>query len=119
MKPLAQNSTQLERLSVAVGAGDAKTYEAILNEFKLQRFCIQLCHWVCALRCRRFCVRVCPPPVDDTIPLFTHVGTYRVDPIWGDFQPDGTTTTGRYAFTRTIPLNGIMPDGTASEAYEY
>ena len=69
------------------------------------------------MRCRLFCIIVCPPP--DTIPLFTHVGAYHVDPIYGDFQPNGTTTAGGYAFTRTIPLDGILPDGTALDAVEY
>lgn len=114
---LASRPAEFERLSSSVGTGDAKTFAAIIEELRLQRFCIQLCHWICALHCRRFCVLVCPPP--DTIPLFTHVGQYRVDPMWGDFQTDGTTTGGKYAFTRTIPLIGIMPDGTAAQAYEY
>lgn len=114
---LAEQRGDLESLGAAIGAGDAKAYGAIVERLKLQRYCIQLCHWICTLRCRRFCVLVCPPV--DTIPLFTHVGAYRVDPMWGDFQADGTTTAGRYAFTRTIPLRGIMPDGTAGEAYEY
>lgn len=117
MQLLTQNPAQLERLSVAVGAGDAQTYAAIITEFKLQRFCIQLCHWVCTLRCRRFCIIVCPPV--DTIPLFTHVGAYHVDPIYGDFQADGTTTAGGYAFTRTIPLIGILPGWESSNTYEY
>ncbi len=117
VQQLVQQDAAAAQLAAAVGAGDAKTYASIIDRLKLQRYCIQLCHWICGLRCRRFCILVCPPP--DTIPLFTHVGAYRVDPMWGDFQPDGTTTAGRYAFTRTIPLRGIMPDGTAGEAYEY
>ena len=117
MQQLRQQPAELERLSVAVGAGDAKTYAAIVTELKLQRFCIQLCHWLCFLRCRRFCILVCPDP--DTIPLFTHVGAYHVDPIYGDFQADGTTTAGGYAFTRTIPLIGILPGWEAMNEYEY
>jgi hypothetical protein len=53
------------------------------------------------------------------VPLFTHVGQYHVDPIYGEFQPDGTTTTGNFAFTSTIPLIGILPDATAADAVEY
>jgi hypothetical protein len=67
---LAGRPGDLERLSAAVGAGDPKAFAAIVSELKLQRFCIQLCHWICFLRCRRFCILVCPKP--DTIPLFTH-----------------------------------------------
>jgi hypothetical protein len=47
------------------------------------------------------------------------VGAYHVDPIYGDFQGDGTTTAGGYAFTRTIPLIGILPGWEAINKYEY
>jgi hypothetical protein len=114
---LAKTPAELERLSAAVGAGDAKTFVALVRELKLERFCIQLCHWLCFVRCRRFCILVCPEP--DTIPLFTHVGVYHVDPIYGDFQADGTTTAGGFAFTRTIPLIGILPGWEALNTYEY
>ncbi len=60
---------------------------------------------------------MCPPP--DTIPLFTHVGQYRVNPMFGDYTPGGTTTIGDFAFTGTIPLIGILPDATATDAVEY
>src|SRR5206468_8920719 len=54
MQQLGQQPSELERLSVAVGAADAETYSASVKKLKLQRFCIQLCHWICFLRCRRF-----------------------------------------------------------------
>jgi hypothetical protein len=117
MRQFVEHPVELEKLSEAVGTGDTKTYAVIVERLNLQRYCAQLCHWICGLHCRRFCIRMCPPP--DTIPLFTQVGEYRVDPMSGDFQPDGTTTSGHFAFTRTIPLNGILPDGQANEAYEY
>jgi hypothetical protein len=70
-----------------------------------------------------FCVDLCiaqPPVVGvDPIPLFTHVGQYRVDPIYNDFTPDGLTTAGNLAFTDTIPLIGLLPNGTATDALEY
>lgn len=114
---LRAKPAELARLGAALEKGDAKAFAGIVRQLELGRFCIQLCHWLCFLRCRRFCFIVCPPP--DTIPLFTHVGAYHVDPVYGDFQVDGTTTVGGYAFTRTIPLDGILPDGTAAEAVEY
>jgi hypothetical protein len=113
----AQAPNSLERLVAAVLREDSERFGALIKELQLERFCIQFCHWVCFLRCQLFCFCVCPPP--DTIPLFTHVGQYHVDPIYGDFTADGTTTAGGYAFTGIIPLIGIMPDGTASEAVEY
>ena len=118
MQQLGQQPAELERLSAAVGAADAETYSASVKKLKLQRFCIQLCHWICFLRCRRFCIPVCPRP--DTTPLFTHVGIYAIPTTSsaGDFAADGTTTS-RLAFTKTIPLEGIMPDGQATHPYEY
>jgi hypothetical protein len=114
---LAKRPEQLQRLSAAVGAGDAKAFAATVSELELERFCYQVCHWICSLRCRRFCMIVCPPP--DTIPLFTRVGIYSIFPIDVEFQADGTTTAGALAFTRTIPFEGVMPAGDASNAYEY
>lgn len=107
----------LQRLVAAVGAEDANAFGALVKEFKLERFCVQLCHWICFEICRRFCFCVCPPA--ETIPLFTHVGSYRVDPIWADFNPDGTTAAGTLAFTSTIPLIGILPDGATATAMAY
>ncbi|WIM06093.1 MAG: hypothetical protein OHM77_02025 [Candidatus Nitricoxidivorans perseverans] len=69
------------------------------------------------------CVDLClkEPPRQNlpTIPLFTNVGQYRVDPVYGDFTAAGLTTAGDYAFTDTIPLIGILPDGQAPADMEY
>jgi hypothetical protein len=70
-----------------------------------------------------FCVDLCidepPPDGSNPIPLFTHVGQYRVDPIYNDFTADGLTTAGNLAFTDTIPLIGLLPNGSAPDALEY
>jgi hypothetical protein len=71
-----------------------------------------------------FCVELCldreqPPPPVAPIPLFTNVGAYEVDPVAGDFTADGTTTAGNMAFTGTIPLIGILPNGDAPDAEQY
>ncbi|PZS28942.1 MAG: hypothetical protein DLM58_16320 [Pseudonocardiales bacterium] len=69
------------------------------------------------------CVELCltgdVPSTPPTIPMFTKVGVYRIDPIYGEFTPNGTTTSGDMAFTSTIPLVGIMPDPLSSDAIEY
>lgn len=114
---LAKDRPVLEQLSAAAARPDADRFAAIVRRLELHPYCHQLCHWLCYRRCRRFCRLVCPPR--DTLPLFTHVGQYHVDPVYGDFAADGTTTAGGYAFTGTIPLVGILPDGTAAEAVEY
>ncbi len=74
-----------------------------------------------------FCVKLClkagqQPQTPPTQPLFTNVGQYHVDPIYGDFTADGLTSPGgaaSYAFTGTIPLIGILPEGTSTLAADY
>lgn len=111
---LAGKAGVLGRLTDAIVAQNADAYGAIVKEFKLEVFCLQLCHWICFAICRRFCICVCPPaPLD---PLFTHVGNYK---ITTDFTADGTTAVGNLAFSTTIPLRGILPEPWAPDADEY
>jgi hypothetical protein len=116
---LAANATAFPRLVAAVQAQDVAGYTALINEFKGQRFCLQLCHWLCYEICRFFCFCVCPEP--QTIPIFTYVGNYHVDPIVGDFQANGTTTDHGFAFSTTVDLKGILPtpDGNLNHQIEY
>jgi hypothetical protein len=114
---LADGASAYQRLFTAVQSQDQKTYQSLVDEFKIGPFCHQLCHWISVEVCNRFCICVCPQP--ETIPLFTKVGHYHVDPIFGDFKADGTTTAESYAFSTTVNLNGILPDGTATDALEY
>lgn len=88
-----------------------------MKQYEIADYCYQLCRWLSYEVCHRFCFCICPQP--ETIPLFTKVGQYHVAPIFGDFQPDGTTTAGRYAFSTTINLNGILPHGTTPDPLEY
>jgi len=69
--------------------------------------------------CVEFCLDVPPRKSQDTIPLFRKVGNYSVDPADGEFTSEGTTTVGNYAFTETIALRGLLPDGDAPDALEY
>jgi hypothetical protein len=70
------------------------------------------------------CVHLCltggvVPDVIPTIPMFTKVGSYRIDPLDAHFTAAGTTTVGDLAFTGDIPLIGIMPDPLSPDAIEY
>ena len=112
LRQFADNPSELQRLSAAVGAGDAKTYAAAVERLKLQPFCIQLCHWICGLRCRRFCILVCPPIYNH--PWFTHVGDFG---IYGDIDA-GTGLTNKlqaghggpgYGFFNCLSLRGLCP----------
>lgn len=98
----------------AVLSRDAEAFAKLVTHLEIEPFCLQFCHWIWGRVCRRFCICVCPPV--PTIPLFTHVGAYK---ITTDFNADGTTKSDNLAFTGTIPLIGIMPDGTAPDALEY
>ena len=99
-------------MSVAIGAGDARTYSSLIEQLKLRRFCLQLCHWICTLRCRRFCSIVCPPIFDH--PWFTHVGDFS---ITGDFNagtgltvaPHGGHGGPNYGFFNCLSLRGFCP----------
>ena len=101
----------------AVNANDQKAFSALVDKYDVGAYCIQLCRWVSFEVCTRFCICVCPQ--QETIPLFTKVGQYHVDPSFHDFQPNGTTTAGGYAFSTTVNLNGLIPDGTAPDPLEY
>ena len=109
---LGQHPAELEKLSAAVGAGDVKAFAAIVERLRLQRYCIQLCHWLCFLRCRRFCFRVCPPPWNH--PWFTHVGDFG---IYGDIDPlTGLTNKLQgghggpdFGFFGCLKLRGLCP----------
>jgi hypothetical protein len=113
---LAANATAFPKLVAAVQTQDVAGYTAIINQFKGQQFCLQLCHWLCYEICRLFCFCVCPEP--QTIPVFTHVGQYQVDPLAGDFQANGTTNVGGLAFTSTTDLKGILPTPDTNLAHQ-
>ncbi|HWG21053.1 MAG TPA: hypothetical protein VG225_11045 [Terracidiphilus sp.] len=101
----------------AINARDQKAFSGLVDKFEIGVYCVQLCRWLSYEVCNRFCQCICPEP--ETIPLFTKVGIYSVAPVFGDFQPNGTTTAGGYAFSTQVNLNGILPDGTASTAMQY
>lgn len=114
---IAGKREELDVLAAAVMRQDEKAFVEWIRRHKAERFVHQLCHWLCYLACRRLCICVCPPP--GVIPIFDHVGTYRVDPFFHDFQANGTTSAGGYAFTGTIPLLGLLPDSPAGDPIEY
>ena len=74
---LAENPAVLRRLSAAVGAGNLDQWAALLKEFKLEPYALQLCHWICGWRCRYFCKLSCPDP--HYYPWFTHVGNFNIE----------------------------------------
>jgi hypothetical protein len=115
---LASNAGAVERLNAAVGAGDEKGFAALVTELKLERFCIQLCHWLCFLRCRRFCIPVCPP--EPLFPQFTSIGVYDYLPdINSALGGNGLTLADNRAFFQTLRLNGILTQTLGGQPMEY
>lgn len=117
MRTLADRPRELERLSAAVGAGDAKAFTAIVEELQFQRFCIQLCHWICFLRCRRFCLIVCPPA--GLFPWFTSIGGYAYMTDVDSTPPGSGLTVDNRAFYSTLRLNGILTQTFGGQPLEY
>ncbi len=109
---LSQNPTLLMQVSAAVGAADGAAFSRLITELKLAPYCLQLCHWICSLRCARFCRLVCPPIFNH--PWFTHVGDFG---ILADIDP-GTGLTNKsqashggpnYGFFSCLSLRGFCP----------
>lgn len=76
VESLVGNSDLMEHLNDALASGNAKSFDSAVRAFGLQRYSIQLCHWICSLRCHRFCILVCPPSYGN--PWFTHVGDFGI-----------------------------------------
>lgn len=114
---LAAQPDTLARLTAAVSSGNAKEFETIVNQYELQRYCIQLCHWICLVLCRRFCFCVCPPPPAQ--PWFTDVGHFNIvsDIDTGSGKTNkslayaGLSSGGgpHFAFTGGLELRGFCP----------
>jgi hypothetical protein len=103
---LASQPEVLARLAAAVDSADANAFETIVSELELERFCIQLCHWVCAVICRRFCFCVCPNPALQ--PWFTTVGYF-------DIYSDIDATSGRT--NKSLPYPGLSYGGGPDFAF--
>jgi hypothetical protein len=114
---LAAEPATLERLAKAVAAQDAQAFEAIVKEFRLERFCIQLCHWVCFRWCRLFCICVCPPVSDA---YFIRIGGYDYHTaINSAVGGNGLTIGDNRAFYDTLRLNGNISDLLSGPQIEY
>src|SRR5436190_4858718 len=118
---LAANEANLERLTAAALREDVETIQSLAKELEFERFCIQFCHWVCFLRCRLFCICVCPPR---TIAVFTKIGGlyYNTD-VDSQAGPapghTGLTVADKRAFYSTLRLNGGLSVVDGAPLVEY
>jgi hypothetical protein len=109
----ALEKASLERLSAALLREDDQLVQSLVKELRLERFCVQFCHWVCFLRCRLFCVCVCPPR---TVGVFTKIGGLYYAT---DVGADGLTVADSRAFYSTLRLNGGLSVVDGAPLIEY
>ncbi|MEA5454846.1 hypothetical protein SPF06_08945 [Sinomonas sp. JGH33] len=109
----------IERLAAAALRGDAELVGELAKEFGYERFCLQFCHWVCLLRCTRFCFCVCPPR---NLGIFTKIGAlhYATD-VHSAAGNTGLTVADARAFYSTLRLNGglSLVDGAPLVEYRF
>jgi hypothetical protein len=114
---LATKKGTLERLTAAVLREDVETVQKVVKELEFERFCIQFCHWVCFLRCQRFCICVCPP---QSIAVFTKIGGLYYDTAVHSAAPgSGLTDADNRAFYNTLRLNGGLSVVDGAPRIEY
>jgi hypothetical protein len=114
---LADQKGALERLAAATLREDAETLQSLVKELQFERFCVQFCHWVCFLRCQRYCICVCPPR---TIAVFTKIGgLYYATDVHSLPPSSGLTVADNRAFYSSIRLNGGLSVVDGAPLVEY
>jgi len=101
LRVLAERPDALRQLVAAMRRQDSGRFAALVKELRLERFCVQLCHWLCYVSCHRFCICVCPPLIGE------------ID------KPDGTcaeATAVQACSTGGAPLIAIEITGSAAGA---
>ena len=109
----------LERLTAATLREDVDQLQSLVKEFQFERYCIQFCHWVCLLRCRLYCICVCPPR---SIGVFTKIGLLYYDTdVDSHVGGGGLTNADSRAFFSTLRLNGglSLVDGAPLIEYRF
>ena len=130
---LSENKDALPRLLSALQTGDPKTFEALVTEFKAERYCLQLCHWLCYEICSRWCFVICIPNIGG-FTEFYKIGQYAFrtevnSALNGNgltnVQNSGGTNVANYAgnansaFFETLRLNGALSKTLNGQPLEY
>ncbi len=111
------DKSALERMAAANLREDVDTVESLAKELEFERFCVQFCHWVCFLRCQRFCICVCPPR---SIAVFTKIGGLFYGSDVNSLAPgNGLTIADGRAFYNGLRLNGGISVVNAAPLIEY
>jgi hypothetical protein len=113
---LVSQPEQLRRVVDAVQAENADTFGALVKELQLERFCVQLCHWICGEFCTLFCRCVCPNP--ESFPHWTQVEVFDIHPAAGlpgaVFSVEGYAgdpSTQAFVFGELPVRGGVMLNG--------
>jgi hypothetical protein len=116
-RQLAGNPRVLFDLVTAVQSRDADIYSDIVGRYRLGRYCLQLCGWVCSVSCTEFCICICHNPALQ--PWFTTVGyfdiTSDIDSLTGKtnkslpFPSLGSGGGPNFAFYGDLQLGGFCP----------
>jgi len=118
IRQFASKPRALSDLVIAVLNHDAKAYSEIVSRWGLDRYCVQVCAWVCWVICREFCICICPPPA--LRPWFTTVGEFdiytQIDPTLGKTNTSLAHTINmpygggpNFAFFDQLQLGGFCP----------
>lgn len=84
---LTKNKRAFKSLFEAFKRQDARRFQSILKEYKLERYCRQFCGWFAHFYCREICRLLCP-----TEPLITHIGRIPIAQFTGDNYANGPST---------------------------
>jgi len=121
--PLLKNEAAMRHFDNIIEKQDVHAWNEALKQYKLERFCHQLCALFCSWRCKKRCHRLCPPK-----PLITRVGSIpvaQIDPLgYGNGpsippfyvgNPNPPAGYGDHPFGGNIWLMGIFNMPTATE----
>jgi hypothetical protein len=117
-RPFARKPRALHDLVVSVLNRDANAYNEIISRWGLERYCVQVCAWICWVICREFCICICPPAA--LRPWFLWVGDFdiytQIDPTSGKTNTQLATTINmpygggpNFAFYEQLQLGGFCP----------
>lgn len=124
---LASDPDALKKLVVAIEHQDGETFGDLVRELELEKFCLQVCHWVSFLTCRRFCKCVCPPN-PETEPHWQQVEDFDIHPAPGtpgsSFSLEGyagNPVSGAFVFGGGVRLRGNCPlrNSASGNSHEY
>ncbi len=109
---LVERPELLDKLDAFVSSGQRDEYLNLVKKLGLERYCLQLCHWLFYRVCRRLCRCECRA---EDIPHWLRLETFDIHPAAGNpgasFSPEGYAEPGGgfYVFGGGVHLGGNSP----------